>query len=96
MKLKVQEAKVNERTVVRKRDSKAFTFREQPALVDLPNGERRVVNVSLEEGQAPYQPGDYDILDTSFYVDQNGRLAIGRLHLAPARPGVVEGRRQAG
>lgn len=96
MKLKVVEAKVSERTVTRARDQKKFTFREQSALMDLPNGERRVIAVSLEEGQAPYQPGDYALLDSSFTVDRNGRLAIGRVHLAPVSPAVVEGRRQAG
>jgi hypothetical protein len=83
MKLRVVEAKVMERNVVRKRDGKSFQFREQSAQVDLPNGERRVIAVSLEEGQAPYAPGVYDLLDTSFFVDRNGRLALGRLHLVP-------------
>lgn len=86
MKLKVVEAKVSERSVTRARDGKTFKFREQSALMDLPNGERRVIAVSLEEGQAPYPPGDYDLMDSSFTVDRNGRLAIGRVHLAPSRP----------
>lgn len=84
MKFKVVEAKVSERTVVRARDGKAFRFREQSALMDLPNGERRVIAVSLEEGQAPYPVGEYQLMDSSFTVDRNGRLAIGRVHLAPA------------
>jgi hypothetical protein len=95
MKLKVVEAKVSERTVVRARDQRAFKFREQSALMDLPNGERRVIAVSLEEGQSPYPPGEYQLMDSSFTVDRNGRLAIGRVHLSPAVAG-VEGRRQAG
>lgn len=83
MKIQVLKAEMQERTVTRKRDGKSFTFREQSAVVDLPNGERRVVAVSLEEGQAPYAVGVYTLLDSSFFVDRNGRLALGRLHLAP-------------
>lgn len=83
MKVRIVEAKVQERNVTRRRDQKSFTFREQSAQVDLPNGERRVIAVSLEEGQGPYAPGVYELLDASFYVDRNNRLALGRLHLAP-------------
>lgn len=83
MKIRVTKAEVTERTVHRKRDGKAFTFREQPAQVDFPNGERRIVALSLDEGQAPYALGEYTILDSSFFVDQNNRLQLGRLHLAP-------------
>lgn len=96
MKIKVTEAKVTERTVVRRRDGKSFTFREQSAQADMANGERRIVALGLEEGQAPYPVGEYTILDSSFFVDRNNKLALGRLHLAPAVASVVEGRRQAG
>lgn len=84
LKIRVVKAEFQTRNVVRKRDSKAFQFREQSAQVDLPNGERRVIAVSLEDGQAPYAPGEYTLLESSFYVDRNGRLSLGRLHLAPA------------
>lgn len=92
MKVRVVKAELSERTVTRRRDSKQFTFREQSAQVDLPNGERRVIALSLDEGQAPYAAGEYNILDASFYVDRNARLALGRLHLAP----VSESLRKAG
>lgn len=83
MKINVSSTEVKVRNVSRKRDGKAFTFREQSGTVDLPNGERRVIALSLEEGQAGYAPGVYTLLDASFFVDRNGRLALGRLHLAP-------------
>lgn len=83
MKIRVVKSEVAQRNVTRKRDGKAFAFREQSAQVDMPNGERRVIAVSLEDGQGPYPPGDYTLMDSSFYVDRNGRLSLGRLHLAP-------------
>lgn len=93
MKIQILKAEHSERTVVRRRDSKSFTFREQSGVVDLPNGERRVIAVSLEEGQAPYPVGSYTLLDTSFFVDRNSRLALGRVHLAPV---LSEAGRKAG
>lgn len=83
MRVKVAEAKVTERNITRKRDGRQFTFREQSGLVDFPNGERRVIALSLDEGQSAYPVGEYTVLDSSFVVDQNGRLAIGRVHLSP-------------
>ena len=96
MQVKVLKAEMTERTVNRKRDGKSFTFREQSAQVSLQNGEVRNVALSLDEGQAPYAPGVYSILDTSFYVDRNNKLALGRLHLAPVSAVAETSRRQAG
>lgn len=84
LKLKIASTEVKSRTVVRQRDRKEFTFREQSAQVSFPNGEVRVIAVSLEDGQAGYPVGEYTLLPSSFYVDRNNRLALGRLHLAPA------------
>lgn len=83
LKLKITSTEIATRTVVRRRDQKSFTFREQSAAVSFPNGETRIVAVSLEEGQGAYSPGEYTLLPTSFYVDRNNKLALGRLHLAP-------------
>jgi Helix-destabilising protein len=96
MKIRVTEAKSTERTVVRRRDGKLFTFREQSGLVELPNGERRVIALGLEEGQGPYPVGEYTVLDSSMFVDRNNKLALGRLHLAPVVATVVENRQKAG
>lgn len=83
MKLKITSAEVVHRNIHSKRLNKDFVFHEQSALTDLPNGERRQVVVSLEDGQGAYPVGEYTVLDTSFYVDRNNKLALGRLHLAP-------------
>lgn len=83
MKIKITSAEVRERNIHSKRLGKDFKFREQSALTDLPNGERRQVVVSLDDGQGAYPVGEYTVLDTSFYVDRNNKLALGRLHLAP-------------
>lgn len=84
LKLKITSTEIKSRTVNRKRDGKEFTFREQACQIAFPNGEVRVIAVSLEEGQGAYPVGEYTLLPSSFYVDRNNRLALGRLHLAPA------------
>jgi hypothetical protein len=96
MKVRVMSPEIKERTIKRASDGKEFQFREQSALVDFPNGERRVIALSLEKGQGAYGPGEYNVLDSSFTVDRNGKLQIDRLHLAPVTAVVEAGRRQAG
>lgn len=96
MKIKITSAEVRHRKVFSKKLNKEFEFHEQSALTDLPNGERRQVIVSLEADQAAYPVGEYNVLDSSFFVDRNNKLALGRLHLAPVVSVADGGRRQAG
>lgn len=95
MKVRVMSPEIKERTIKRASDGKEFSFREQSALVDFPNGERRVIALSLEKGQAAYSPGEYNVLDSSFTVDRNGKLAVDRLHLAPVSAVQEAGRKTA-
>ena len=43
-----------------------YRITQQSALVELPNGERRVHNLSLDDGQLPLQPGTYVPMDSAF------------------------------
>lgn len=96
MKVKVVEATISVRRITRAADKKVFEFREQPALVDFPNGERRKIALSLADDQLAYHPGEYLVMDASFEVDRNGRLALGRtLALQPVAASVAD-KRQAG
>ena len=97
MRLKVKSAQVFERKVVSNKNGKEYKFREQEALVTL-GDETRIVVVSLEQDQAPYPPGEYDLLETSFDVDRDRRLAFKRrLALKPVAVAAgVPGQRQAG
>jgi len=41
------------------------------------------ITVRLEDGQAPYAPGEYELEERSYYVGQYGRLTLGNLVLRP-------------
>ena len=67
-----------------KRDGKPFSIRKQRAWAHLsgdkyPSG----IEIVLEEGQAPYQPGAYMLAPESVFVGRFGRLEIGRIKLNP-------------
>jgi len=73
------------RNITRRSDGKQFTFREQVGLFSQPNGEVLAVQVSLENDQADYPPGVYQIEAQSFYV-KNGKFEQRRnLALVPAK-----------
>ncbi|HTD72162.1 MAG TPA: single-stranded DNA-binding protein [Steroidobacteraceae bacterium] len=84
MKVRFTSLMVKERNITAKATGKAYTFREQEALVEFPNGERRVIAVSLEKDQSAYSLGEWLVGDGSFVVDRNNKLAVGRLALTPA------------
>jgi hypothetical protein len=65
--------------------NKPYSINEQEAWIDMANGERRKVKVSLEDGAKPYTPGFYELDDESFFVNQFGGLEIGRIRLVAAR-----------
>lgn len=92
MKVRIKSAQVAERRISRKSDGREFVFREQQAVVAV-GEEVRVIAVSLDADQAPYPPGEYELLDGSFYVDRNSRLQVGRLALKPLSAAAL---RQAG
>jgi hypothetical protein len=60
-----------------------MTFREQTGLVRLGKHEVREIIVTLERDQAAYTPGEYQVLDSSFFVDGFKKLSVGRLALQP-------------
>lgn len=41
------------------------------------------VKINLGDNVPPYQPGNYAIDESSFFVDQFAALAVGRLRLVP-------------
>lgn len=81
--IKIEDGSVNTRTVRGKNGD--FQSSEQHGVVELPNGERRVVRIRVTRDQAAYPVGSYVIDDKSFGVDQWGSLAITGLRLSPLR-----------
>jgi Helix-destabilising protein len=93
MKLTVKSTNVQERKIHSTKQQKDYVFREQEAVVEL-GEERRLIVLSLEDGQQAYPVGQYEVLDGSFEVDRNRNLALKRrLALKPltvaAAPGAA-------
>ena len=53
-----------------------YSIIEQAAIVDLPSGERRRIPITLEAGEAPLAPGDYEPKSTAGYVGDFGSLVV--------------------
>lgn len=83
MRVQILPGDVVQRTVTSRKSGQPTTFREQVGLVKLGKHEVREISVSLDRDQAAYLPGEYEVLDGSFYVDQYKKLALGRLALRP-------------
>lgn len=62
-----------------------FKSSSQSGWVNLPNGERRKVNIRLSKDQQPFTAGHYAISDASFTVDEYGNLALKNLQLTPVK-----------
>lgn len=93
MRVKVKSAQVFERKVHSTKHNKDYTFREQEALVQV-GDETRIIVLSLEEEQVGYAPGEYEVLETSFEVDRDRRLAFRRrLALKPVAVAAAPGAR---
>lgn len=55
---------------------RAYSFREQEALVALPSGEVRKVKFTLDDEQEPLAPGNYQPTAGAYYVDGFDGLAL--------------------
>jgi len=65
-----------------------FTFFSQKGWIDFPNGERRLVDISLpRDVQQGYPPGLYTLGASTFDIDKYGRLLVANrgLVLLPLR-----------
>lgn len=84
----VREAKIDTKSGTSRRTGRPYSINEQPAFVTLPNGETRRITLSLEDGDAPLQPGDYMPKDSAYWVGDFGALSISTRakHWMPALP----------
>lgn len=74
------------RSGVSSRTNKNYSMREQIAFVHK-KGERypEKIKITLEDNQAPYPAGNYDLAPSSFYVDKYDSLCV-RPVLIPRPP----------
>ena len=61
---------------------KPYSIRKQSAYLFMP-GEKYPVpfEFNLETNQAAYEPGFYEVMSSSFYIDRFKSLSVGRLDL---------------
>lgn len=74
---------------------KPYSIRFQEVWAILSSGEVRKVRVNLNNEQAAFAPGVYDLDDSSFTVGRFGDLGIGFVNLIP-RKAAAASVRQAG
>jgi hypothetical protein len=91
MQIRIVAAEVFSRRVKAKATGKEYNFREQMA-VALIAGDSAPCKVTLDDDQPAYAVGVYDVEESSFYVDRDRNIALGRLRLrAVAAAGSAQG-----
>ena len=55
---------------------KPYTINEQTAYMHIGQPYPVQIRINLENGQSPYQPGNYDLAPTSFFADRFGGIAV--------------------
>jgi hypothetical protein len=91
MQIRIVAGEVFSRKVKSSKTGKEYVFRDQMGIA-LMGGDSSPCKVPLQDDQAGYPVGLYDVLDASFYVDRDSRLAVGRLALRPvAEPAQAAG-----
>jgi hypothetical protein len=75
--IEIGSTEVATRSGVSSRTGKPYNIAEQTAWLHR-EGQQYPdkIRISLEQGQMPYQPGNYDLHPSSFYVDKFGSLAV--------------------
>ena len=78
MKAQVLSTEIETRTIPAKEGRAELTFRQQKAAVLRPNDFPLPFKLTLEPDQEPYQPGTYDLSETSLTADEYGALGFSR------------------
>lgn len=84
LKIEIKSRQVDEHSGISSKTNKPYTIRKQRAYAVFPDKEYPVeIEISLEDTQNPYDPGDYLLDLSSFFVNKYSQLALGRLKLQP-------------
>ncbi len=86
--IEIKSTNISTRTGMSKRTNQPYTMRSQEgwALLHSSAGPQPYptrIELNLEEGQPPFQPGTYMLDPASLYVGQFSKLSLGRLLLSP-------------
>lgn len=90
IRIRILSGEVFSRKVHSNRTGKDYNFRDQMG-VALCGGDSQPCKVSLRDDEPAYGPGLYEVLDESFYVDRDQKIALGRLRLRPVADAAVSG-----
>lgn len=74
--LTVDRAEVVIKSGISKKSGQPYNIPEQPAMLSLPNGERRRIALQHENGEPALPVGDYQPKGSALYVDKFGGLSI--------------------
>lgn len=74
--INVTSTEVDTKSGIAKRTGNPYSIREQVAIVDLPNGERRRVRMGLENDEPPMAVGQYEPKPSAFYIGDFDSLAV--------------------
>ena len=87
MRVSILSAEVFSRRVKSKKTGQEYLFRDQMGVFVAHDGTRTPFTVALDEHAQAFAVGDYEILDTSFYIDRDNKLSVGKLQLRPLAKG---------
>src|SRR5690348_5055854 len=90
MQIRIVAAEVFSRQVKSNKTGQTYLFREQMAVAVIA-GDSSPCKVSLDDKQSAYPVGLYEVLESSFYVDRDRNIALGRLQLRPAAEAAPNG-----
>ena len=83
LKLKIVSSETTSKRIHSTRTNRDYLIRTQAGIFG-DTGSTELVPVGLDEDQAPYPEGEYEILASTFYFDRmSGRLKAGKLNLRP-------------
>lgn len=78
LKVLIMSAHVATRDLPARGEKPAMTFRNQSAAIERPGDFPLPFQLSLDESQAPYPPGEYTLCPSSFQNDKYGGLQFAR------------------
>jgi Helix-destabilising protein len=83
--IKPSQALADTRSGTSKTTGKPYTISEQSAYIFLGGDYPELFKITLETGQEPYPVGFYSLHETSLYIGQFNKLAVGRVKLIPLK-----------
>lgn len=80
--IEIASTQVQTRAGTSQRTGKAYTINEQAAYMHIGQPYPVQIKINLENGQPPYQPGNYDLHPQSFSADRFGGISVRPLLVA--------------